>query len=60
MFLRRNRRVVDGQACEYWTLVGTVRTAKGPRQEIVAALGKEPGLDSASRRGWEDIANQFL
>ena len=57
MFLRRNRRVVDGQVYEYWTLVRTVRTAKGPRQEIVATLGKEPGLDSTSRRGWEDIAD---
>jgi len=39
MFLRRNRRVVDGESYEYWTLVKTVRTAKGPRQEIVATLG---------------------
>jgi transposase len=57
MFLRRNRRVVDGHAYDYWTLVRTVRTAKGPRQEIVATLGKEPGLDSSSRHGWEDIAD---
>lgn len=57
MFLRRNRRTVDGECYEYWTLVRTVRTAKGPRQEIVATLGKEPGLESRSRHGWEQVAD---
>ncbi len=57
MFLRRNRRTVDGECYEYWTLVKTVRTAKGPRQEIVATLGKEPGLESRSRHGWEQVAD---
>ncbi len=56
MFLRRNRRTLDGESYDYWTLVKTVRTARGPRQQIVATLGKEPGLESAARRGWEDIA----
>jgi hypothetical protein len=50
MFLRRNRRVVDGETYEYWTLVRTVRTARRPRQEIIATLGKEPGLESLSRQ----------
>ena len=57
MFLRRNRRTVDGECYEYWTLVKTVRTAKGPRQEVVALLGKEPGLESRTRHGWEQIAD---
>jgi transposase len=57
MFLRRNRRIVDGECYEYWTLVKTVRTAKGPRQEIVATLGKEPGLESRTRQGWEQVAD---
>ena len=57
MFLRRNRRTVDGQTYEYWTLVRTVRTAKGPRQEVVASLGKTPGLDQRSRHGWDDICD---
>lgn len=57
MFLRRNRRTVDGQTYEYWTLVRTVRTAKGPRQEVVAALGKTPGLDKRSRHGWDNICD---
>lgn len=53
MYLRRNR---SGQGdYEYWTLVRSVRTARGPRQEIVATLGKVPGLDESVRTGWEDI-----
>ena len=57
MFLRRNRRVVDGEVYDYWTLVKTVRTIKGPRQQVVATLGKEPGLESGVRRGWEQIGD---
>jgi transposase len=57
MFLRRNRRTLNGEIYEYWTLVRTVRTAKGPRQEVVASLGKLPGLDHSARRGWEEIAD---
>ena len=34
-----------------------MRTANGPRQEIVATLGKEPGLESRTRHGWEDVAD---
>lgn len=55
MFLRRNRRTVDGETYEYWTLVRTVRTAKGPRQEVVASLGKTPGLEQRSRQGWDQL-----
>ena len=57
MFLRRNRRTVNGECYEYWTLVKTVRTAKGPRQEIVASLGKVPGLESWTRHGWEQVGD---
>ena len=56
MFLRRNRRKANGETYEYWTLVKTVRTERGPRHQVVANLGKAPGLDSPSRHGWEDIA----
>ena len=55
MFLRPNRKVVDGQLYEYWTLVQSVRTATGPRQQVVAALGKLPGLDTAVQAGWDDL-----
>ena len=57
MFLRRNRRKVKGEYYEYWTLVKTVRTAQGPRQEIVACLGKTPGLDRRTRHGWGAVAD---
>jgi hypothetical protein len=39
MFLRRNRRTIKGETYEYWTLVKTVRTAAGSRQQVVATLG---------------------
>ena len=57
MFLKRNRRRKNGETYEYWNLVRTVRTARGPRHEVVASLGKAPGLDSCTRWGWEDIAD---
>jgi Transposase DDE domain len=55
MFLRRNRRTRHGEAYEYWTLVQTERTARGPRQRVVAHLGKLPGLEDAERYGWEAL-----
>jgi len=56
MFLRRNRKRADGEIYEYWTLVESVRTPRGPRQRIVATLGKLPGLDVDERAGWEEIS----
>jgi transposase len=55
MYLRRNRSSKGDY--EYWTLVRSVRTAQGPRQEIVTTLGKLPGLDSKVRAGWEEVAD---
>jgi transposase len=55
MFLRRNRRQVDGETYEYWTLVESYRTERGPRQRVVATLGKLPGLDERELHGWEEI-----
>lgn len=55
MFLRRNRKNANGEEYEYWTLVESVRTAQGPRQRIVATLGKGIGLDKEERIGWEEI-----
>lgn len=57
MFLRRNRKNHKGDAYDYWTLVESVRTARGPRQRVVATLGKLPGLDPAARAGWEHISD---
>ena len=55
MFLRRHRREKSGEHYEYWTLVESVRTKRGPRQRIVATIGKLPGLKEEERVGWEEI-----
>ena len=48
MFLRRCRQSQSGRRYAYWKLVESVRTARGPRQRVVAYLG---GLDEAGRGG---------
>ncbi len=57
MYLRRHSRQKGDCEYESWTLVQSVRTARGPRQRIVATLGKLPGLDPEERVGWEEIAS---
>jgi transposase len=56
MYLRRHSKNVDGEDYGYWSLVESVRTARGPRQRIVATIGKLPGLDKEERIGWEEIS----
>ena len=48
MYLRRCYRSKDGKRHAYWALVKSVRTAWGPRQEVVAYLGE---MDEAGRLG---------
>jgi transposase len=55
MYLRRHAKKVAGEDYAYWSLVESVRTARGPRQRIVATIGKLPGLDREERIGWEEI-----
>lgn len=55
MYLRRNKRKKGSAEYDYWSLVESVRTAKGPRQRVVATIGKLPGLDKEERIGWEEI-----
>lgn len=55
MYLRRHDKKVDGEHYNYWSLVESTRTARGPRQRIVATIGKFPGLDKEERIGWEQI-----
>jgi transposase len=55
MYLRRHDKKVDGEHYGYWSLVESIRTARGPRQRIVATIGKLPGLDQEERIGWEEI-----
>mgnify|MGYP000129694268 CR=1 FL=1 len=53
MFLRKNRKRLEGEIYEYWTLCETVRTERGPRQRVVASLGKLSEEDMAA--GWDDL-----
>ena len=53
MFLRKNRKRFDGEVYDYWTLCETVRTERGPRQRVVASLGKLSDEDIEA--GWEDL-----
>jgi transposase len=55
MYLRRNRRIKNESDYDYWSLVESVRTIRGPRQRIVATIGKLPGLDKEEHVGWEEI-----
>jgi transposase len=53
VFLRKNRRRIGGELYEYWTLCESVRTERGPRQRVVATLGKLAEDDLQA--GWDDI-----
>ena len=55
MFLRRHRKEAGGEAYEYWSLVKTVRTARGPRHQIVARLGKLDAAEIQRAHGWHDL-----
>lgn len=55
MFLRRNRRKIRGADYDYWTLVECARTERGPRQRVVATIGKLSGPKDEERIGWEQI-----
>lgn len=59
MYLRRHDKKVNGENYEYWSLVESIRSVRGPRQRIVATIGKLPGLDREERIGWEEI-NRIL
>lgn len=53
MFLRRCSKQYKGRRHSYWSLVESVRTARGPRQRVVAYVGD---LDEAGRLGLRDAA----
>lgn len=55
MYLRRHTKKSGGVTYDTWTLVETVRTSRGPRQRIVATIGKLPGLDVEEKVGWEEV-----
>ncbi len=55
MFLRQCFRNKDGKRHAYWALVESYRTDAGPRQRVVAWLGK---LDEQGRLGIEQAARE--
>ena len=55
MFLRPCYRKKNGKRHAYWALVESYRTARGPRQRIVAYLGQ---LEEPKRRGVKHAAGQ--
>lgn len=56
MFLRRKTKSARGVGYSYWHLCETVRTARGPRQRVVASLGKLDQTDlTGLRGGWDDL-----
>jgi transposase len=54
MYLRRCYRKKDGKRHAYWALVESLRTARGPRQHVVAYLG---GLQEDERLGVQEAAD---
>jgi len=58
-YLKRSRRCKHGCAYESWSIVESVRTAKGPRQRTIATLGKAPEYDAEERLGWDDVVDQL-
>jgi len=54
MFLRQYTKREHGRRVAYWALVESYRTVRGPRQRVVAWLGK---LDEAGRLGVREAAH---
>ena len=55
MYVRRCYRRKDGKRHAYWALVESYRTARGPRQRVVAWLG---GMDEQGRLGVKRCAER--
>jgi hypothetical protein len=53
MFIRPTYIKSKGKRLAYWSLVESYRTAKGPRQRIIAYLGK---IEEAKRKGVKQAA----
>jgi hypothetical protein len=53
MFLKRIRLTASGKRHTYWSLVKSVRTARGPRHQVVAYLGE---LYPSEKTGWAHVA----
>ncbi len=55
MFLRRHRKHAAGETYEYGTPCESQRTAAGPRQKVVATLGKLTGEEPLEEAGWDQL-----
>ena len=55
MFIRPYFRTINGKRRAYWALVESYRTERGPRQRVVAHLGK---LDEVGRLGLKQAAEE--
>ncbi len=53
MYIRKSTRTKDGKRHDYWALVESYRTERGPRQRVVAWLGE---MNKAGRLGIEQVA----
>jgi transposase len=53
VYIRKSTRIKDGKRHDYWALVESYRTERGPRQRVVAWLGE---MNKASRLGIEKVA----
>ena len=57
MFLRRKTKQSRGVGYSYWSLCETYRTARGPRQRVVASLGKLDDSEATGLSpGWADLS----
>jgi len=48
MYIRKKTRIKDGKRHDYWAIVESYRSERGPRQRTIACLGE---LDKAGRLG---------
>jgi transposase len=57
MFLRRKNKSSRGVGYSYWSLCETYRTDRGPRQRVVASLGKLDDTEATGlAQGWPDLS----
>lgn len=56
MFIKRCSRTKNGKEHQYWQLVESYRTARGPRHRVVAYLGD---LAPTERREWARLAHHL-
>jgi transposase len=56
MFLKRIKRRKKGGQHVYWALMESYRTARGPRNRVVAYLGE---LKPSEQSGWAQLARQL-